>query len=76
MRSRNKQGKRPRRALWVPLVAAGMAATGAAWAQDEAVDLPAQTVVGEAVKEKQVSGASKTPVKLREIPQTVNVVGQ
>ena len=76
MRSRNKQGKRPRRALWVPLVAAGMAATGAAWAQDEAVDRPAQTVVGEAVKEKQVSVASKTPVKLREIPQTVNVVGQ
>lgn len=76
MRNRNKQGKRPGQALWVPLMAAGMAATGAAWAQEEALDLPAQTVVGEEVKEKQVSVASKTPVKLREIPQTVNVIGQ
>ncbi|MEO4048133.1 TonB-dependent siderophore receptor [Pseudomonas sp. CAU 1711] len=76
MRNRNKQGKRPGQALWVPLMAAGMAATGATWAQEETIDLPAHTVVGEEAQEEQVAVASKVPVKLREIPQTVNVVGQ
>ncbi|MDP3846056.1 MAG: TonB-dependent siderophore receptor [Pseudomonas sp.] len=56
----------------------GIACSGTSWAeqQAEALDLPAQTVTGAQHAETRVTVGSKTPVKLREVPQTVNVVGQ
>ncbi|MES2821402.1 MAG: TonB-dependent siderophore receptor, partial [Pseudomonadota bacterium] len=40
------------------------------------LDLPAQTVIGTQEDQQQVTAGSKVPLKLREVPQTVNVVGQ
>lgn len=81
MRHRGKQSKQARQVskrLLVPFMLTGLACSGASWAEQQAkvLDLPAQTVTGEQDDETLVTVGSKTPLKLREVPQTVNVVGQ
>jgi outer membrane receptor for ferric coprogen and ferric-rhodotorulic acid len=63
-----------------------MAVTGSAWAEGESdqtkateqstIVLPVQTITGRQYDETEVTAGSKVPLKLREVPQTVNVVGQ
>ena len=72
--------------LLVPFVVGGMAVTGSAWAEGESdqtkateqstIVLPVQTITGRQYDETEVTAGSKVPLKLREVPQTVNVVGQ
>ena len=81
MRHRGKQSKQAGRVskrLLMPFMLTGIACSGVSWAQQQAevLDLPAQTVSGEQDDETLVTAGSKTPLKLREVPQTVNVVGQ
>jgi outer membrane receptor for ferric coprogen and ferric-rhodotorulic acid len=78
---RSKQGARVSKRLLMPFMLSGIAFSGAAWSEEQAtqtdaLDLPAQTITGKQDDETLVTVGSKTPVKLREIPQTVNVVGQ
>ena len=77
----SKHGARVSKRLLVPFMLSGIAFSGVSWAQDQAVpadalDLPAQTVTGNQDGETVVTAGSKAPLKLREVPQTVNVVGQ
>ncbi|WP_167360459.1 TonB-dependent siderophore receptor [Pseudomonas anguilliseptica] len=65
----------------MPFMLSGIAFSGASWAEEQAapadaLDLPAQTITGKQNDETVVTAGSKVPVKLREVPQTVNVVGQ
>lgn len=84
MQHKGKQSKQQARGhnrLLVPFMLTGIACSGASWAQEQAapvdpLDLPAQTVTGKQNDEAVVTAGSKVPVKLREVPQTVNVVGQ
>lgn len=77
----SKQGAGVSKRLLMPFMLSGIAFSGASWAEEQvaqadALDLPAQTITGKQDDETLVTVGSKTPVKLREIPQTVNVVGQ
>ena len=84
MQRRGKQSKqfaRVQNRLLVPFMLTGIACSGASWAEEQAVqadavDLPAQTITGKQDDQTVVTAGSKTPLKLREVPQTVNVVGQ
>lgn len=78
---RSKQGARVSKRLLMPFMLSGIAFSGASWAEEQAapadaLDLPAQTITGKQNDETVVTAGSKVPVKLREVPQTVNVVGQ
>ncbi len=78
---RSKQVARVSKRLLMPFMLSGIAFSGAAWSEEQAtqtdaLDLPAQTITGKQDDETLVTAGSKVPVKLREIPQTVNVVGQ
>jgi outer membrane receptor for ferric coprogen and ferric-rhodotorulic acid len=77
----SKQGGQVSKRLLVPFMLTGIACSGASWAEEQAaaadaLDLPAQTVTGKQDDETVVTAGSKVPLKLREVPQTVNVVGQ
>lgn len=77
----SKQGVRITKRLLMPFMLSGIALSGTSWAEEQAapadaLDLPAQTITGKQDDETLVTVGSKTPVKLRETPQTVNVVGQ
>ena len=81
MRHRGKQSKQAGRVskrLLMPFMLTGIACSGASWAEQQAevLDLPAQTISGKQDDETLVTAGSKVPLKLREVPQTVNVVGQ
>jgi len=83
MQHRGKQSRHAKRItkrLLVPFMATGISVAGSAWAEEEAsqetLNLPAQTITSDKIADQSVTVGSKTPVKLREIPQTVNVVGQ
>lgn len=70
-----------RNRLLIPCMLTGIACSGASWAEEEtaradALDLPAQTITGKQNDQTVVTAGSKVPLKLREVPQTVNVVGQ
>lgn len=78
---RSKQGARVSKRLLMPFMLSGIAFSGAAWSEEQAtqtdaLDLPAQTITGKQDDETVVTAGSKVPLKLREVPQTVNVVGQ
>lgn len=77
----SKQGARVSKRLLMPFMLSGIAFSGASWAEEQAapadaLDLPAQTITGKQNDETRVTAGSKVPLKLREVPQTVNVVGQ
>jgi outer-membrane receptor for ferric coprogen and ferric-rhodotorulic acid len=81
MQRRCKQSKRSARVqnrLLVPFMLTGIACSGASWAEEQvdSLDLPAQTITGKQDDQTLVTAGSKVPLKLREVPQTVNVVGQ
>lgn len=84
MQHRSTQSKkfaRVQNRLLVPFMLTGIACSGASWAEEQAsktdaLDLPAQTVTGKQDDQTVVAASSKVPLKLREVPQTVNVVGQ
>jgi outer-membrane receptor for ferric coprogen and ferric-rhodotorulic acid len=84
MQHRGKQAKQAGRLskrLLLPFMLTGIACSGASWAeeqatQEDALDLPAQTITGKQDDQTVVTAGSKVPLKLREVPQTVNVVGQ
>ena len=73
--------------LLVPMVSGGMLLTASAWAQENEVSqsppettstmtLPAQSIVGMQTEAPTVSVGTKVPLRLREVPQTINVIGQ
>lgn len=67
--------------LLIPCLLTGIACSAASWAEEEVaradtLDLPAQTITGKQDYQTVVTAGSKVPLKLREVPQTVNVVGQ
>lgn len=73
--------------LLVPMVSGGMLLTTSAWAQENEVDqaptettstmtLPMQSIVGMQTEAPTVSVGTKVPLRLREVPQTINVIGQ
>ncbi|HLD67080.1 MAG TPA: TonB-dependent siderophore receptor [Pseudomonas sp.] len=77
----SKQVERVHKGLWLPFMLTGLACSCAAWAEEQAtqagtLDLPAQTISGKHIDEAVVTAGSKVPLKLREVAQTVNVVGQ
>lgn len=79
--NQSKQGSRVSKHLFVPLMLTGIACSGASWAEEQAtpadaLDLPAQTITGKQDDQTLVTAGSKVPLKLREVPQTVNVIGQ
>ena len=77
----SKQVERVHKGLWLPFMLTSLACSCASWAEEQAsqaatLDLPAQTISGKQIDEAVVTAGSKVPLKLREVPQTVNVVGQ
>lgn len=82
-----EKGRQPIKAgnwLLAPLVSSSVLLAPMAWAEESAeeqappasITLPEQSIVGMQTEAPTVSVGTKVPLRLKEVPQTINVIGQ